>query len=70
MACESTVDIQLTHGWYINENMKIEIEYFAGSPYPANIAEVETNSDDEDWEGSNYISDSDDSDIYESESDS
>lgn len=64
-ARDQTIDIDLTTGWRINENNKLEIEYFSGSTYPENITEetTDSNSDDE----NDYISESDDSDICDSE---
>lgn len=70
-ARDNVMHIQLTNGWNINENMKIEIEYFPGSPYPADITEVEINSNsvDDDDEEDYYRSESDDSDICDTDDD-
>lgn len=69
-ARESSVNIPLKNWWYVNENM--EIEYFSGSPYPSNIEEItlNSNSGDDDEEDNDYISDSDESNICDSDDDS
>lgn len=69
-ASQQAMNIQLTNGWYVNENGKMEIEYFEGNPYPSDVAEVtinESNDANEEEENDNYISESDESDAYESD---
>lgn len=73
-ACNPNIDIDLNNGWYINENKKIAIEYFDGSPYPGDITEIisidnsDDKNDDENVEDDCAI-ESDDSDIYDTEDD-
>lgn len=51
-------------GWIMNENNEMEIEYFACSPYPEDIANIMI-ADDTDEEDSNiHVSSSDDDESY------
>lgn len=65
-ACKNVLDLQLTDGWHIDDNMKITIEYFTGSPYPDNLGDITINETSDDEEES-YVSESDDSDAYNTE---
>lgn len=68
-ACEQKIDIQLTNEWFVNEDMKMEIQYYSGCAYPENIPETAMNDDSDDDEENDYISESDDSDICDSDDD-
>lgn len=68
-ACNKVVDLPLTDEWRIDDNMKLTIEYFTGSPYPDNLTGLTTNEISDD-ENECYISEADDSDVYDSEDDS
>lgn len=68
-AKEPAIDINLSEGWYVDENGKLAIDYFSGNPYPENITEITSvdGIDDDDSED-DYASESD-SDICDSDDD-
>lgn len=66
-ACNNVVDLPLHNGWYIDDNSRLMIEYFTGSPYPDSLPDISIKeaSDEEEY----YVSESDDSDAYDDEDD-
>lgn len=49
-------------GWYLNENNEMDIDYFAGNPYPENITNIsfDENEDNDEEKDSFMLSPSDD----------